>query len=100
MSLIRLDARDWRTRADFWAALLPALGAPDWHGPNLDALYDGLVAGDNRVRPPLMVEILVATPLPADLVAYLERVQCVFDDAARHTGLTIGLRRTITRDSG
>ncbi|KQN92924.1 hypothetical protein ASE95_09930 [Sphingomonas sp. Leaf231] len=92
MSLIRLDARDWRTREQFWAALLPALGAPDWHGPNLDALYDGLVAGENRVRPPLSVEICTTTPLPAALMAYLARVGIVFEDAAHDIGLAIALR--------
>ena len=92
MSLILLDARDWQQREDFWAALLPALGAPDWHGPNLDALYDGLVAGENRVRPPLTVEIAISTPLPAPLLAYLDRVRGVFDDAARDTRLAIALR--------
>lgn len=92
LSLIRLDARGWERREDFWTALLPALGAPDWHGPNLDALYDGLVAGENRVRPPVTVEIVVSTPLPAPLTAYLARVRGVFADAARDTGLPIELR--------
>lgn len=92
MSLIRLDARGWQRREDFWAALLPALGAPDWHNPNLDALYDGLVAGENRVRPPLTVEIVVSTPLPAPLTHYLGRVRGVFDDAARDTRLPVALR--------
>lgn len=92
MPLIRLDARGWQQREDFWAALLSALGAPDWHGPNLDALYDGLVAGENRVRPPLTVEIAVSTPLPKPLAAYLDRVGGVFADAARDTGLAIDFR--------
>ncbi|VXC89787.1 conserved hypothetical protein [Sphingomonas sp. 8AM] len=92
MPLIRLDARGWQHREDFWAALLPALGAPDWHGPNLDALYDGLVAGENRVRPPLTVEIAIDTPLPEPLIDYLARVTGVFADAARDTGLSIELR--------
>ena len=92
MPLIPLDARGWQRREDFWAALLPALGAPDWHGPNLDALYDGLVAGENRVRPPLTVEIAVSTPLPEPLAAYLDRVRGVFVDAARDTGIPIEFR--------
>ncbi len=92
MPLIRLDARGWQQREDFWAALLPALGTPDWHGPNLDALYDGLVAGENRVPPPLTVEIAVSTPLPAPLIAYLDRVRGVFADAARDTELAIDFR--------
>ncbi len=92
MPLIRLDPRGWQRREDFWAALLPALGAPDWHGPNLDALYDGLVAGENRIRPPLTVEITVSTPLPEPLAAYLDRVRGVFADAARDTGVPIDVR--------
>lgn len=92
MPMIRLDARDWQRREDLWAALLPALGAPAWHGPNLDALYDGLVAGENLIRPPLTVEIAVSTPLPEPLAAYLDRVRGVFADAARDTGMAIDFR--------
>lgn len=66
--------------------------ARDWHGPNLDALYDGLVAGENRVRPPLAVEIAISTPLPEPLTAYLDRVRGVFADAASDTGLPIDFR--------
>lgn len=91
MSLIRLDAAAWQGREDMWQALLAALGAPEWHGPNLDALYDGLVAGENRVRPPLMVEIAATRHLPVALVADLTRVRIVFEDAARDTGLPITL---------
>ena len=46
---ITLDAATWREFRDIYAALLPAMGAPDWHGPNLDAVYDALVAGHYRV---------------------------------------------------
>lgn len=92
MPLIRLDARSWTTRDDLRRALLPALGAPAWHGPNLDALFDGLVAGENRVRPPITVEIEVDAPLSEQLAGYLDRVRGVFDDAARETGLPIALR--------
>jgi hypothetical protein len=42
MKEINLDARAWRNRDDFYGALLPSLGAPHWHGRNLDALNDSL----------------------------------------------------------
>jgi RNAse (barnase) inhibitor barstar len=92
MSLIHLDAGAWQGREDMWRALLAALGAPDWHGPNLDALYDGLVAGENRIRPPLSIEIVATAALPVALLAELTRVRIVFEDAARDTGLPIALR--------
>ena len=44
MKEINLDARAWRNRDDFYGALLPSLGAPHWHGRNLDALNDSLAA--------------------------------------------------------
>jgi RNAse (barnase) inhibitor barstar len=91
LSVIRLDARGWHDRDDLWRDLLAGLGAPGWHGANLDALYDGLVAGENSVRPPLAVEIAGAARLPAALVAYLTRIRAVFDDAARD-GAAVALR--------
>ena len=94
MNVIRLDARGWQVREDLWDALLPALGAPDWHGHSLDALFDSFVAGLNRVAPPLTVEIAGLARAPAALVAYATRIREVFDDAAVETGQVIALRFT------
>ncbi|WP_169803527.1 MULTISPECIES: barstar family protein [Sphingomonas] len=91
VTVIRLDARGWHDRDDLWRDLLAGLGAPDWHGANLDALYDGLVAGENRARPPLVVEIAGAARLSAALVAQMTRVREVFDDAARD-GAAVAMR--------
>ncbi len=91
VTMIRLDARGWNDRDDLWRDLLAGLGAPDWHGANLDALYDGLVAGENRARPPLVVEITGATQLPPALIAHMTRVREVFDDAARD-GAAVAMR--------
>ena len=55
--VIRLDSSGWRTPADFYSALLPQLGAPSWHGRNLDALFDSLSGGINRVEPPIRIEL-------------------------------------------
>lgn len=49
--VIDLDAREWRVVEDAYAVLLPAIGAPHWHGHNLDALNDSLVTGSINSRP-------------------------------------------------
>jgi RNAse (barnase) inhibitor barstar len=92
VTIIRLDAAGWETAADLWAALLPALGAPEWHGNSLDALFDSIVAGLNRVQPPMVVELVGAARASAAVVSYVTRIREVFDDAARETGAAIELR--------
>jgi RNAse (barnase) inhibitor barstar len=42
MRIIELDAENWETAIDFYKALLPALGAPEWHGYSPDALIDSM----------------------------------------------------------
>jgi RNAse (barnase) inhibitor barstar len=55
---LTLDGSRWRTEADFYAALLSAIDAPEWHGHNLDALADSLGGGDlNDINPPLSITI-------------------------------------------
>ncbi len=36
---IILSGAHWTAPDDFYKALLPSLGAPDWHGHNFDALW-------------------------------------------------------------
>jgi RNAse (barnase) inhibitor barstar len=91
MRIIKLDASRWRSPADFYAALLPELGAPDWHGRNLDALYDSLSGDINQVEPPFRVEIAAAAGLPADMAAFLAKVAAAFDDARRDFGIDVSL---------
>jgi RNAse (barnase) inhibitor barstar len=86
MRTIRLDAHGWSSPADFYAALLPKLGAPDWHGRNLDALYDGLCGGINAVEPPFAVEIAGTAELSPELVAFLAKVEEVFAGARAYPG--------------
>ena len=83
MKVIRLDASGWRSPADFYAALLPELAAPDWHGRNLDALYDSFRGGINGVEPPFTVGIDSSAEQSVEMAAYLARVVRVFEDARR-----------------
>src|SRR5277367_3689604 len=57
-TIIRLDAAHWRAVDDMYDALLAALGAPQWHGRNLNALEESLADDDiNKVRQPLSIEV-------------------------------------------
>ena len=58
MRTIELDATRWWKVTDFYDDLLNALEAPEWHGRNLNALYDSIIWGDiNGVEPPYTVRI-------------------------------------------
>jgi RNAse (barnase) inhibitor barstar len=58
MQQITLSGEHWTTPYDFYHDLLRSLGAPNWHGHNLDALWDSITGGDiNQVNPPFRVTI-------------------------------------------
>jgi RNAse (barnase) inhibitor barstar len=53
-----LNGTDWQTRDDVYSAFFRAVGAPDWHGRNLDALNDSIAAGSiHRVEVPYRLVI-------------------------------------------
>jgi RNAse (barnase) inhibitor barstar len=55
---IVISAEGWKTPDDFYVPFLAAIGAPPWHGHNLDALWDSITGGDiNRTSPPYQVRI-------------------------------------------
>jgi len=67
MNFIDLDASSWKTPLDFYEALLAALGAPHWHGRNINALIDSMVYGGiNNLDSPLSIRITGAENLPED----------------------------------
>lgn len=45
MRVIDLDGSGWGRPDDFYDALLPELGAPEWHGHNPNALNDSVIWG-------------------------------------------------------
>lgn len=53
-----LDASSWTTANDFYDSFFLAVGAPDWHGRNLDALNDSIATGDiNQIEVPYRIVI-------------------------------------------
>ncbi|MGD0634408.1 MAG: hypothetical protein ABSA13_09055 [Beijerinckiaceae bacterium] len=70
--LIALDAAKWKSGLDFYKAILPAIGAPEWHGTSVNALVDSMIWGNfNTVSPPYIVEIRSTKNLPAEIMQEL-----------------------------
>jgi RNAse (barnase) inhibitor barstar len=63
-----LDAHDWHTKDDVYRSLFIALGAPEWHGRNFNALHDSIVTGGiNNTEAPfsLVIKGLAGAQPPA-----------------------------------
>ena len=74
---------------NFYNALLPELGAPDWHGKNLNALEDSIFVGDiNAIEPPFEILITDTDALSPRMTGFLREVRAVFADHG-HTDATI-----------
>ena len=68
MRLIELHADKWCTPLDFYEALLIALGAPEGHGRNINALIDSMVYGGIcAMDPPYTLRITGTAKLPNDI---------------------------------
>ncbi|HYM17573.1 MAG TPA: barstar family protein [Micropepsaceae bacterium] len=82
MRQIELDASSWTTVLDFYAALLAALGAPNWHGMNINALIDSMIwGGINAVEPPYTVRIREIAKLSKDIVGEVELAKRALSEA-------------------
>jgi RNAse (barnase) inhibitor barstar len=58
MKELMLDGRDWDTADDVYDAFFLAVGAPVWHGRNLDALNDSIATGSiNAIEVPYRIVI-------------------------------------------
>ncbi len=88
---------DWKhigNEEEFYDVFLPQVGAPDWHGRNLDALNDSLVAGDiNDVIPPYCIMNINTSQSPHSLKEFQRKVLSIFIDAAiENQGIEIILK--------
>ena len=73
MRVIELDAKGWTTVLDFYDALLAALGAPEWHRTNINALTDSMVwGGINSVEPPYTIRVKHLSGSPKGVVEVVE----------------------------
>lgn len=84
-----MDASTWSSQDDFFSALLPELGSPDWHGYNLNVLWDSITSDINDVGPPFRIIVRHASDLPADMAALFEQVSSVFADARSQRAIDV-----------
>ena len=76
MRKIELDAARWASIDDVYEALLPAIGAPEWHGHNVNALIDSMIwGGINAIDPPYTVVVRGVAHASVDIRAHLEVIR-------------------------
>ena len=84
MEEIELDGADWSAADDFYTAYFAAVGAPEWHGRNLDALWDSLTGGGiNQRNPPFRICISQTARMPCDAREILSRFEALVQEAER-----------------
>lgn len=91
MKIIKLDAAAWKSVRDFYAEILPALGAPSWHGTNVNALVESIVQGEiNEMKPPFRIEITRSQHCPArvrqELTWMVEDTRSAIENFIRRRG--------------
>jgi Barstar (barnase inhibitor) len=90
MLSLSLNGASWRTRDDFYDAVFAAVGAPEWHGRNFNALRDSIgTGGVNKVEPPYCIVIAGRSNMGqeaqqvvadfCDLIRELRESGCVVD---------------------
>jgi RNAse (barnase) inhibitor barstar len=69
-----LNGADWTTKDDVYSAFFQAVGAPEWHGRNLDALEDSISGGSiNQVEVPYRLIITSYARIGPDAKAMADR---------------------------
>jgi RNAse (barnase) inhibitor barstar len=60
------------------------IGAPEWHGHNLDAVWDSLTGGDiNQRNLPFQIRITVATQMGVDAREMVKRFAALIEEARK-----------------
>jgi RNAse (barnase) inhibitor barstar len=82
--VIRLNAAAWKSQSDLYDAFFEAVGAPDWHGRNFNALNDSVGSGGiNRMEVPYRIVIGNAKGMSNDAEVLFKEL----DELIRHLQL-------------
>ena len=91
MREIAIDGSKWKVGDDVYDDLLAALRSPDWHGRNLDALWDSISGDDlNGVKAPYRVVLSVSASWPADVRQLVSKIESIFKEASE-SGVEVGI---------
>ena len=81
MRAIELDASGWHTVNDFINALKAAIGAPEWHGSNVAAFIDSMIAGGvNALEPPYVIKLVNSGNLKHEVVAFIRDLASAIEE--------------------
>jgi RNAse (barnase) inhibitor barstar len=81
---IILNAIGWTSEEDFYAAFLAEVGAPEWHGHNLDALEESIRDSDiNAVNVPYRIVLVGTSQATPDFQQWLCQLEIMIDDLIR-----------------
>ena len=90
MSTVVVDWSQVDSRATFFELILPQLGAPDWHGDNLDALSDSVIGDDiNELKAPYRVHFKNADKISDDLLEFSGYVSDIFAQASEEHAVVV-----------
>jgi hypothetical protein len=80
--IIELDSTSWKTVHQFYEAILSAIGAPEKHGRNANALVDSMIwGGMNDLAAPYRIRISGAHPLPREVREHIQLVEQSLSEA-------------------
>ena len=83
MSEIHLSGKEWRNPDNFWDDFLSAVGAPKWHGRNLDALSESISSHSfSRAGTPYRIVVSGVRDLPKSIVFLLFRINQLLNELA------------------
>jgi RNAse (barnase) inhibitor barstar len=69
---VKLDVADGESGDDVYSAFFKAVGAPEWHGRNFNALNDSIgTGGINRVEVPYQIVVKNAHSATPKVIAFL-----------------------------
>ena len=100
MRLIPLDASKWQTADDVYSDLLAALEAPEWHGRNLNALWDSVTEAAAYadlsdfiigVRPPFRIEVSNAQAASSEARKLLSQIEKLLADARAEYAIDVSM---------
>ena len=92
MMTYEIDVADCLTAENVYGRLLTVLQAPDWHGHNLDALWDSVTSDINGLMPPYSIAVKGHEQAPVLVTELLCRIQAVFEDAVKNESIDVEFR--------
>jgi RNAse (barnase) inhibitor barstar len=85
MRELNLNSRGWKSKDDVYDAFFKAVGAPEWHGRNFDALNDSIATGSiNEIEVPYQIVIQNYLPINDEVRGFVNAfAELIHEIAAR-----------------